>query len=97
VHYKNLARFTHDFIGGTVIHTVNGTTDCVEGAAIKLERAGSIVGETVTDAYGEFKLDGLKPHSGTYRISIELGGEAVKQIDVELTESVNIGRIELAA
>jgi Fe-S-cluster-containing dehydrogenase component len=97
VHYKNLPRFTHDFIGGTVIHTVNGITDCVEGAAIKLERAGSIVGETVTDAYGEFKLDALKPHSGTYRISIELGGEAVKQMDVELTESVNIGRIELAA
>lgn len=97
VHYKNLVRFTHDFIGGTVINTVNGVTDCVEGAVIKLERAGSIVGETVTDAYGEFKLDGLKPHSGMYRVNIELGGEAVKQLDVDLTESVNVGRIELAA
>jgi Fe-S-cluster-containing dehydrogenase component len=97
VHYKNLRRFTHDFIGGTVINTVNGVTDCVEGAAIRLEREGSIVGETVTDAYGEFKLDGLEPNSGLYRVSIELGGEAVRQLDVELTTSVNIGRIELAA
>lgn len=97
VHYKNLRRFTHDFIGGTVINTVNGITDCVAGAVVKLERAGSGVGETVTDAYGEFKIDGLEPNSGMYRLSIELGGEEVRRLDVDLVASVNVGRIELSA
>lgn len=97
VHYKNLKRFTHDFIGGTVIKTVDGVTDCVADASIKLERAGSLVGETVTDAYGEFKFDGLEPNSGTYGVSIEVGGVEVKRLDVNLGESTNIGRIELAA
>ena len=45
VHYKNLRRFTHEFIGGTLINTVDGVTDCVAGAAVKLERDGSVVGE----------------------------------------------------
>jgi Fe-S-cluster-containing dehydrogenase component len=97
VHYKNLSRFTHDFIGGTVINTISGVTDCVADAVVKLERSGSIVGEAVTDAYGEFKFDGLEPHSGMYRVSIEVGGEELKRVDVDLAESVNIGRIELAA
>ena len=97
VHYKNLGLFTQDFIGGTVIKTTQGVTDCVAGAAIKLERAGSLVGEGVTDAYGEFKFDGLEPNSGMYRVSIEVGGVEVKRLDVNLAESTNIGRIELAA
>lgn len=96
IHYKNLDRFTRDFIGGTIIKTVDGVTDCVAGAAIKIERASSLVGETVTDAFGEFKLDGLEPNSGTYRVSIEVGGVEVKRLDVNLAESINIGRIELA-
>jgi Fe-S-cluster-containing dehydrogenase component len=97
VHYKNLRRFTHDFIGGTVINTVNGVTDCVAGAAVKLERGGSIVGETVTDAYGEFKFDGLEPNSGAYSVSIAVGGNEATRLDVNLAESINIGRIDLAA
>jgi Fe-S-cluster-containing dehydrogenase component len=97
VHYKNLYRFTHEFIGGTVIKTVDGVTDCVSGASITLERAGAFVAETVTDAYGEFKFDGLKPHSGMYRISIADRGTEAKRLDVELTDSTWLGRIELAA
>ena len=97
VHYKNLYRFTHEFIGGTVIKTVNGVTDCVAGAAIKLERAGTLVGETVSDAFGEFKFDGLKANSGTYRVSISVDGDEAKRLDVELADSTYLGRIELAA
>ena len=32
VHYKNLDRYTHEFVGGTIIKTVNGVTDCVANA-----------------------------------------------------------------
>jgi len=97
VHYKNIRRFTHDFIGGTLIKTVDGVSDCVAGARIRLEQGGSRVGETVTDAYGEFKLDGLEPNSGAYQVSIEIDGTEVKRLDVDLAESVYLGRIELAA
>jgi Fe-S-cluster-containing dehydrogenase component len=97
VHYKNLERYTHEFIGGTIIKTVNGVTDCVANAKIKVERAGAVVGEAVTDAYGEFKIDGLTPDSGRYRVVIEVHGREAKRLDVDLKKSVYVGRIELAA
>jgi len=97
VHYKNLGRYTHEFIGGTIIKTVNGVTDCVANAKIKLESSGSVVGEAVTDAYGEFKIDGLLPDSGRYRVVIEVAGREAKRLEVELKKSVYVGRIDLAA
>jgi len=97
VHYKNLDRYTHEFVGGTIIKTVNGVTDCVADARIKLESSGSVVGEAVTDAYGEFKIDGLKPDSGRYRVVIEVAGRETKRLDLELKKSVYLGRIDLAA
>jgi Fe-S-cluster-containing dehydrogenase component len=96
VHYKNLERYTHEFIGGTIIKTVGGVTDCVANAKIKLERSGSVVGEAVTDAYGEFKIEGLERDSGRYRVVVEVGGREAKRLDVELKNSVYIGRVELA-
>jgi Fe-S-cluster-containing dehydrogenase component len=97
VHYKNLDRYTHEFVGGTIIKTVNGITDCVADAKIKLENSGSVVGEAVTDAYGEFKIAGLEPDSGRYGIVIEVDGREAKRLDVELGKSVYVGRIDLAA
>jgi len=97
VHYKNLGRYTHEFIGGTIIKTVGGVTDCVANAKIKLERSGSVVGEALTDAYGEFKIEGLIPDSGRYRVVIEVAGREAKRLDVELKKSVYVGRIDLAA
>jgi Fe-S-cluster-containing dehydrogenase component len=97
VHYKNLGRYTHEFVGGTVIKTVDGVTDCVADARIKLERSGAVVGEAVTDAFGEFKIDGLPPDSGRYGIVIEVAGRVAKRLDVELKKSTYVGRIELAA
>ncbi|HEY5567233.1 MAG TPA: carboxypeptidase regulatory-like domain-containing protein, partial [Gammaproteobacteria bacterium] len=97
VHYKNLYRYTHEFVGGTVIKTVAGVTDCVANARIKLESSGSVVGEAVTDAYGEFKIDGLPPDSGRYGVVIEVDGRVSKRLDVELGKSVYLGRIDLGA
>jgi Fe-S-cluster-containing dehydrogenase component len=97
VHYKNLHRFTHEFIGGTLINTVDGVTDCVAGAKIKLIRSGTVVGDTVSDAFGEFKFDGLEPNSGSYEVSVTLDGAEVKKLGVELSDSIYLGRIDLAA
>ena len=97
VHYKNLGRYTHEFVGGTVIKTVDGVTDCVADAKVRLERSGAVVGEAVTDVFGEFKIDGLAPDSGRYGVVIEVAGRVAKRLDVELKKSVYVGRIELAA
>ena len=97
VHYKNLDRYTHEFVGGTVIKTVDGVTDCVADARVRLESSGSVLGEAVTDAYGEFRIDGLEPDRRAYGIVIEVDGRETKRLDVELGESVYLGRIELAA
>ena len=95
VFYKNLHRYTHEFIGGTVIATSDGVTDCVGDAIITLERADTTVDETVTDCFGEFKFDGLEPGSGHYLVTIDADGHDRKQIGVDLTESTYLGRIEL--
>lgn len=97
LHYKNLKRFTHEFIGGTIIKTVNGVTDCVADAKIRVESSGAVVGEAVTDAYGEFKVDGIEPDSGNYGVIIEADGQETKRLDVEFGKSVYLGRIDLAA
>jgi Fe-S-cluster-containing dehydrogenase component len=97
VHYKNLGRFTHEFVGGTIINTVGGVTDCVAKAKVKLESGGAIVGEAVTDAFGEFKIDGLAPDSGRYGVVIEVDGRVSKRLEVKLGKSVYLGRIDLAA
>jgi Fe-S-cluster-containing dehydrogenase component len=97
VHYKNLDKYTHEFVGGTVIQTVNGICDCVEGATIQLSAAGATVAEAVTDNYGEFKIDQLEPDSGHYDLTIEADGHAVKTLGLDLVGSVYLGRIELLA
>jgi Fe-S-cluster-containing dehydrogenase component len=95
VHYKNLYRYTHDFIGGTLIRTVDGVTDCVANAAIRLEQSGAVVGKATSDAYGEFKIDGLEP--GSYQVCVECDGAEAARLNVELTTSTYLGRIDLAA
>jgi hypothetical protein len=97
VHYKNLHRYTHEFVGGTIVMPVSGVTDCVANAKVKLESSGSVVGEAVTDVFGEFKIDGLKPDSGRYDVVIEIDGRETKRLEVGLGKSVYLGRIELAA
>ena len=72
-------------------------TDCVANARVKLEASGSVVGEAVTDAFGEFKIDRLAPDSGRYSVVIEVDGRVSKRLEVKLGKSVYLGRIDLAA
>ncbi|MEE8531530.1 MAG: carboxypeptidase regulatory-like domain-containing protein, partial [Hyphomicrobium sp.] len=96
VHYKNLRRFTHDFIGGTLIATIDGVTDCVSGATVTLEHESNVVAETVTDSFGEFKLDELSP-GGAYRVNISAEGFRPQSLSIELEQSIYLGRIELTS
>jgi Fe-S-cluster-containing dehydrogenase component len=95
VYYRNLWRYTKCFIGGTVSTEANNIVDCVEGAVIRLIKAGAAVAETRSDNYGDFKFDKLDENSGAYTVEIEAKGGAKKSIQARLGVSVNLGEIRL--
>jgi hypothetical protein len=94
VYYKNLWRYSKCFIGGSVAMEANGVVDCVEGAVVRLLRNGTVVAETTTDNYGDFKFDRLDENSGGYSIEVSLAGRT-KRVDAQLGESANLGEIRL--
>jgi Fe-S-cluster-containing dehydrogenase component len=96
VYYRNLHRYTHCFIGGAVSAIVKGRSECVEGATILLRRAGDIVARMSTDAFGDFRFDGLAPHSGKYEIEITHAPYREAVIHATLgDESLNLGELRL--
>ncbi len=95
IFYKNLYLFTSCFIGGTVTSVSDGVEDCVAEAQISLLRDGELVGQTMSDAFGEFRFDRLKPNSGSYQLRIEKVAYVEQSLEVELQESCYVGVVEL--
>jgi len=96
VYYKNLYRFTHCFIGGSVALRVDGIEECAEGAHVTLVNAANEkMGEYTTDHYGDFKFDNLEEHSGRYTLRIAYTGYDTKTVEVDLKHSLNVGVILL--
>jgi Fe-S-cluster-containing dehydrogenase component len=95
--YANLYRFDSCFIAGSVAETKNGITDCVAGVTVHLRRAGIPLAECTTDAFGDFKFDGLLPGSTGYTLFVEASDGRYSQFFMEqLDSSWNIGTICLA-
>lgn len=82
VFYKNLYRYTTNFITGCVIRN----EDCVENITVTLTGEG-VEDSMQTDYFGEFKFDRLRP--GTYTIAVD-GAEA-RTVTIE--ESLNVGAL----
>ena len=97
VWYRNLYRFTHWFVGGTVVASVNSRTECVEGATVTLSREGIAIASTTTDLFGDFRFDSLEPASQCYRIDISHPGLGLAGIDVDLDDSRYLGEVLLSA
>ena len=93
VWYKNLHRFTHAFVGGTLARQADGVTDCVQGVTVRLMKDGRAVAETTSDAYGDFKIDRVPANSGAYTLEIAATTGATKMIPVTLGESVYVGTV----
>lgn len=97
VHYKNLYRFDHLFVGGSVTMKIGQTIECVADAQVELSAAGRVVQQARTDAYGDFKLDGLAPDSGMMQIAIDhRHGRCVREVTIA-RESVVLGELLLEA
>jgi len=95
VYYRNLWRYNTCFIGGTVSAEARGAVDCVEGAKVRLLRGSALIGETVTNNYGDFKFDRLEDGSGTYVIEVSATGRAKKTVEAKLGTSINVGEIRV--
>lgn len=93
VYYKNLYRYSKCFIAGSV--ALKDTDECAEGAKVILSNGDKVVGETVTNNYGDFKLDNLEGDSGKYSVEVEYSGYEKQTLNVDLKESINIGNVFL--
>ena len=97
VHYKNLSRYTTQFVAGTVSAERDGKVDCVAGAKVALARDGSPIAELTTDAFGDFKFDRLTGDGANYAVSVTADGYAPAVTELTLNEAVNIGELRLLA
>lgn len=96
VYYKNLYRFTHCFIAGSVAVRVDGKEECAKGAKVTLlNSVNETISEITTDDFGDFKFDNLEENGGKYKLQIAYAGYDVKTITVELTKSLAVGTIFL--
>lgn len=95
VHYRNLSRYTHAFVAGTVVGDEAGREACVPRARVRLLRGAETIGSTSSDAFGDFRFDALAPASGRYRVEVSADGYRGRELDFELVDSHWIGEIRL--
>lgn len=97
VHYRHLHRIDRLFVGGSVVATVAGRTDCVEGAEVRLLRNGDVLATTTTDAFGDFRFDELPAGSGRLSVHVHhpAAGQAVVEAELHDTSLV-LGDVRLS-
>ena len=90
--YKNLKRFTHGFIAGSV--ALANTDECADNVRVLLtDEQGQTLAETRTDNYGDFKLHGLEEAASKLCVHIIVPGLPPKLVAVEFETSLNLGTI----
>ena len=96
VSYANLYRFDSCFIAGSVAIQKNQIIDCAAGVSVVLYRDEQKIAETATDAFGDFKFDGLQENSTGYQVAVAMKGYGLRTLSLErLQKSVNLGVIRL--
>jgi Fe-S-cluster-containing dehydrogenase component len=94
VYYKNLYRYTHCFIAGSV--ALEDTDECAEDARVTLyDTLKNKIDEVESNNYGDFIIDHLEENSGKYILEIRCRGYEEKTLEVDLKASVNVGTIFL--
>lgn len=95
VHYRNLKRFTHWVLAGSVVTLRDGVEECVEGAEVTLSHDGQVVARAVTDAFGEYRLRDLPAADNEYLLElIYLGRTKIRQA-THLFDSMTLSPIFL--
>lgn len=97
VYYKNLHLMTKCFVGGSVVKDVDGVEECAAGAEVVLRQGGRELGRATTDAFGEWKIDGLEPDGTGFHVEVTgTAGRFSMQFDLA-GESRYLGVMNLAS
>jgi len=92
VYYKNLYRFTHSFVAGNIV--VKETDECAEGVTITLRNSsGDILGSTITNNYGDFKLDKIEKKRDPLSLEITCSGFEKMELKIDQEDSIDLGTI----
>jgi Fe-S-cluster-containing dehydrogenase component len=83
VYFKNLYLWTRAFLAGTVVFKDTG--ECAEEVKIAVTANGKVVGQALTNNYGDFRIDGLEP--GSYVLSLSATGYQPVEMAVTVEES----------
>jgi Fe-S-cluster-containing dehydrogenase component len=96
VHYRNLHRADRCFIGGSVTTQISSLVECVADAEIELLFGNRSLAQTRSDAFGDFRFDGLEAGSGPYEIRIQhtTFGRTERVVKLEAT-SIVLGDIHI--
>ncbi len=89
VYYRNLYRWTTAFIGGTAVFA--DSDECAEGVRATVTAGGRVVGEALSNNYGDFVVDRLEPGPGEHELVLEAEGYRPLRRTLTLKESVNLG------
>ena len=95
VYYKNLTGRRNFSLEGQSLSSRSGVTDCLEGAAVTLMKEGTSLAETFSDAFGDFRFDGLPAEAAAYTIRFSHPETRPLDLDVRIAESHVLGNIEL--
>ena len=94
VYYKNLYRFTKCFVTGSV--ALKDVDECAEGAKVFLKNgSGKVIDTTVTNNFGDFKIDNLEENNGKYSLEVEYPRYQKQELSVALEDSIDVGTIFL--
>ncbi|MDR2355383.1 MAG: oxidoreductase [Clostridiales Family XIII bacterium] len=82
--YKNLYRYTSNFIAGALCFMEDGIEKAAAGAKLRLFAGGVPLKETEADFLGEFKFDGIPRNTGVFRIDCSLSGFKPREIELSV-------------
>ncbi|MAC17611.1 MAG: oxidoreductase [Flavobacteriales bacterium] len=95
--FRNAEALTSQFLGGTVVRVTDGREDCVAGARVRLSAAaGATSYDGVTDAFGDFRLDGIASDQREMTLQVlDADGDVRFEQVVTMLQSRWVGVIEI--
>jgi Fe-S-cluster-containing dehydrogenase component len=91
--YRNLGRYTAEFVGGTLVGQEAGRESCLAGAQVALWQGETRIGETTSDAFGDFRFDGLA--AGSRGLRLEATAAGYRAASLTLGDRSWLGEIRL--
>jgi hypothetical protein len=85
-------RLPKPIVGGSVIF--GDTGECAEGVRVTVRGGDGVAAETVTNAFGDFMVEGLRM-GGKYVVRLEHPDYQPKELEVTVNGDVNLGEVRL--